>query len=265
MTLYQQLKPEFTDLIKKLFSRGTSSFLIIFGRRETGKTDMALFIAEILYEQGLVKEFATNIKIYESPFPFKHITNLDDLRLWSSDTVGRKLFLFDEYGKAFRRRSPMSSLNVKLIDDLQILRKHKLSTIAMTVDEKYVDNNSLGSDMLDGIFIKFDYNNPKVALYHDLLEDFQKRIIGIPRTSIRFDTWDVAPFREHGENQKPAFKDADIAKLWELTHGKTGDDLGLHGQQVSRLWRKYVKEMLERDYTTYHPLECAAVAPQPPL
>lgn len=269
MTLSAQLNPdlkrEFLDLIRKLFNRGTSAFLIIFGRRETGKTDMSLLIAEILYALGIIQEFATNIKIYESPFPVKHITNLDDLRLWSRDNQGRKLFLFDEYGKAFRRRSPMSSLNVQLIDDLQILRKFKLSTIAMTVDEKYIDNSSLGEDVLDGVFIKFNYKNPKVAFYKDLLEDFSKRIIGIPRTSVKFDTYDVAPFREHGERTKPAFKEKDLALLWDLTHGKTSKELGLHGQQVCRLWRKYVKEMLERDIHHAPSLECAAIVNDRPV
>lgn len=254
-----ELKQEFLDLIRKLFNRGTSAFIIIFGRRETGKTDMGLLIAEILYALGIIQEFATNIKIYESPFPIKHITNLDDLRLWSKDTSGRKLFLFDEYGKAFRRRSPMSSLNVKLIDDLQVLRKFKLSTVAMTVDEKYIDNSSLGEDVLDGVFIKFNYKNPKVAFYKDLLEDYTKRIIGIPRTSLKFDTYDVAPFREHGDRAKPAFKERDLAVLWDLTHGKTSEELGLHGQQVSRLWRKFVKEVLEREHNVSPSYECAAI------
>lgn len=246
MTELAQLSNEFTTLIKHIFTRGTSAFIIIFGRRETGKTDFALLLMQTVYSLGIIKHFATNIKIYDSPFPIKEITNLDDLRLWCRETHGKKLFIFDEFGKSFRRRTPMASLNVKLIDDLQILRKYKLSTIAVTVDEKYVDQTALGSDILDGIFIKPNYKNQKIALYFDNLENQRKTIDGIPGTLIKFDTWDVAPFKEHGPKQKPAFKERDLDTLWALTHGKTSKDLGLDNKQVARLWRKYVKEVLER-------------------
>ena len=98
MTQLEQLNSEFIDIIKHLFVRGTSAFLIIFGRRETGKTDFSLLIAEILHERSIIEHFATNIKIYNPPFPIQHITNLDDLRLWAKDTPGKKLFIFDEFG-----------------------------------------------------------------------------------------------------------------------------------------------------------------------
>jgi len=254
MTQLEQLNEEFTTLITHLFTRGTSAFIIIFGRRETGKTDFSLLIAEILYGKGIIENFATNIKIYKSPFEIKHITNLDDLRLWCRETSGKKLFIFDEFGKAFRRRTPMSSLNVKLIDELQILRKYKLSTIAVTVDEKYIDQTALGSDILDGIVIKPDYQNPKVALYLDNLENFRKRITGIPRTSIDFDTWDVAPFKEHGPKEKPQFKERELNILWEWSHGKTSKELGLHKMEIHRILEKFVKEVLERANHESHSL-----------
>lgn len=235
------------QLIKYLFTRGTSAFLIVFGRRETGKTDFSLHIAETLWTEGIIKQFATNIKIYDAPFPIQRIDNLDDLRLWSQNTSGKKLWIFDEFGKAMRRRSPMSSLNVKLIDDFQVLRKHKLSTLAVTVNEKYVDNVALGEDILDGAFLKPNYSNPKVALYVDYLEDFTRRIENIPATTIRFDTWDVATFKEHGVDQKPVFKDRDLDVCWEWAHGKTAKALGLHSMQLNRILRKFVKEVMERE------------------
>lgn len=249
-TILNKLDPEFIGLIRHLFTRGTASFIIIFGRRETGKTDFALLLSEILVALGIIKHVASNIKIYNSPFPITHITDLENLRLWAYSNRGKKLFLFDEYGKAMRRRSPMSKLNNDLIDDLQTLRKPNMSTIACTVDEKYIDNASLGSDVLDGVFIKTDYKNPKVALYNDLLEYFHKELEDIPATSIKFDEWDVAPFKRQAQNKKPQFKDADLAVLWDLTHDKTAKDLGLHTQQVTRIWKKFIKEVLERDYHT---------------
>jgi hypothetical protein len=250
MTELAQLKTEFISFITHLFTRGTSAFIIILGRRETGKTDFALLIAEILYDKGIIKHIATNIKIKSAPFPISHISNLDDLRYWAENTRGKKLFLFDEFGKAMRRRTPMSSLNVKLIDDFQVLRKFKQSTIAITVNEKYIDNVALGSDILDGYFIKPNYKNQKVAYYYDCLENYGKSINGIPGTSIDFDTWDVARFKEHGVKAKPQFKDHDLEVLWDWSHGMTYKDLKVHPQKINRLTRKIVKELLERQLHT---------------
>lgn len=249
-----ELKPlslnrAFITFILKLFTRGTSAFLIIFGRRETGKTDFSLLIAEILFKEEIIKNFATNIKIYSSHVPFEHITNLEDLKFWCKNTKGRKMFIFDEYGKAMRRRSPMSSLNVKLIDHLQILRKYKLSTVAITVDEKYVDNASLGSDILDGVFLKPNYKNPKIALYEDKLEYYTRTLYDIPATTIKFDTWDVAPFQEHSPKKKPHFKEEHKQLLWDWSHGKTSKEIGLDRKQIHRISTKFIKEVLEREVT----------------
>ena len=245
MTQLVQLKKPFVDFIVRLFTRATSAFIIILGRRETGKTDFGLLITEILEAQDIMKYFATNIKIYESSFPIEHITNLEDLRFWCENNKGKKLFVFDEYGKAMRRRKPMSRLNIKLIDDLQILRKHKLSTIAITVNEKYIDNAALGSDILDGFFLKPFYKNQKIALYEDLLNLSTMRLKGIPRTSIKFDTWDVAPFKEYGVKKKPKFKTKELGDLWDWSHGMTAKDLGLHSMTLHRILKKYVKEVME--------------------
>ena len=252
MTELKPLKKEFTAFITHLFTRATSAFIIILGRRETGKTDFALLIAEILYKKGIIQHFATNIKIYSAPFPFTRIDNLDDLRFWAKNTRGKKLFLFDEFGKAMRRRTPMSSLNVKLIDDFQVLRKYKQSTIAITVNEKYIDNVALGSDILDGFFIKPNFkkrssNYQKIAYYYDCLANYGKSITGIPGTSVKFDTWDVAPFKEHGKTGKPIFKDRDRAVLWDWCHGMTYKDLKVHPQEINRLTRKIIKEVLEKE------------------
>jgi len=241
----ENVHEELINFIGYLFKRGTSAFLTVFGRRETGKTNFALLIAEIVHFLGIIKNFATNIKIYSSPFEIQHITNLYDLEQWCIQTRGKKLFIFDEFGKAMRRRTPMASLNLKLIDKFQVLRKYKLSIIACTTDPKYVDNAALGEDILDGAFLKIDYKNPEIAIYKDLLEGFQKNIVEIPPTSISYDTWDVAPFTEKPPLRKPIFKNRDLEILWEWSHGKTYKDLGLHRMQLNRLLRKFVKRTLE--------------------
>jgi len=244
-------------LIRYLFTRETSSVLAIFGRRGTGKTDFCLLIAEILHSLGLFKHFATNIRIYKSPFPIERILSLEDLKYWCRETEGKKLFLFDEVGLTLPRRKPMSSLNVALIQQFQILRKYKLSTIYLTVDPSYVDNGVLGSQILDGVFEKVWYKRKdpyfrKVALYRDLLEYFEFPIKNIPGTQVKFDTWDSASLTEYSQTRRPTFKDKDIETLWQWSQGKSAEELGLHRAQLARLRRKFIKETLERERNKEH-------------
>jgi len=248
----EQILTEFEKEILRLFRR-LSVCILIMGRRDSGKTDTSFLIAEILAKHNRVKYFATNVKVTESPFQIDHITNLEDLRFWCKNLPGRKLFIFDEAGKSLRRRTPMSSLNIKLLDQLQILRKFKLSLILIAPDPKYIDTAALGSDILDAIIIKNPYQledieaGRKVALYEDL---FGERVIefhDFPPTNVRFDTWDVAPFTEKAPTATPKFKDRDLQILWEWSHGKTAKELGLHFMQINRLVRKFIKEVMERE------------------
>lgn len=244
------LTRRFKRLIVYLFTRGTSTFIIILGRRESGKTDISLLITEILNYSHTYSLFASNIKVFNSPFKIGHITNLPDLEEWASSSKGQKLYILDEAGKAFRRRTPMSKLNIELIDKLQTLRKYQLSFIFIAPHEKYIDGAGLGSDVLDGVFVKPFFKNPHVALYEDKLEAFDFTLKDIPPTSLKFDTWDIAPFTLKRPLSKPEYPDEKLNQLWELSHGKSGEALGLHPQEVSRLWKNFVKTTLE---SSYHP------------
>ena len=250
MSQSQQLSSNFLKFIKRIFLRQISAFIIILGRRGSGKTDLALLIAQILYEQGIVVHVATNIKIYKSPFPITEIDNLDDLKDWAKANKGRKLFLFDEIAKAMPRRRPMASLTVDLLNEFQILRKHKLSVVATTITEKQTDGAILDPSIIDGYFTKPNWKNPKIALYYDILEEFTEYWYSMPKTSIHFDTYSSAPFKKHGKKRKPRLKTEELNNLWDLTHGVTSKALNLQPQQVARLWRKYVKEKLEAEHHT---------------
>lgn len=247
VTKSKRWNQECEKFISHLFNRRTSAMIFIAGSRETGKTDFSLLIAEILNETKVMSWFGSNIKIYESSFPIEHITNLDDLRSWCENRQGKKLFILDEAGKTLRRRSPMSSLNIALLDQLQILRKYKLSLILIAPNERYVDSASLGSDMLDGRFWKPNYKNPTEAVYISELDHTSITIDHIPKTSIHFDTWDVAPFKEHGTAIKPKFKDEDTQLLWDWSHGKLNTPNNIMRVRLSRLRMKFIKEVLEKN------------------
>jgi len=141
----------------------------------------------------------------------------------------------------------MASLNVNLIHQFNILRKYKLSIVATTINEQYVDNAILGQDILDGYFFKPNFRNPKVALYQDNLENLDLSIYDLPKTTVEFDTWDSAPFTEHSPNSRPQFKDKDLEILWKWSHGHTIKALGVHAMKLNRITRKFVREVMERD------------------
>jgi len=179
---------EFEKVIVDLFKREISVCMLIDGRRGSGKTDIALLIAETLNKFNVISEVSSNIRIYKSHFPINHITNLDDLKLWCESSRAKKLFILDEAGKSLRRRTPMSKLNIKLLDNLQILRKYKLSLIMIAPHERFIDTATLGSDILDARITKI---SRKVALYVDAYQTTPIEFWDVPRTSIKFDTWDI--------------------------------------------------------------------------
>ena len=232
--------------IIRLFKNRPAVCILILGRRGTGKTDVSLLFAEILAKFNLIKYFASNIKVYESPFLMEHITNLEDLESWCRNNNGRKLFILDEAGKAMRRRTPMSKLNIELLDNLQILRKYKLSLNFIAPSPKYIDSASLGSDVLDVVFLKPYFNNQKVGIWYDQQEDYQQTYQNIPATSIKFDSYDVAPFVKNSPKAVPKFKDKDMEMLWSYVNGKSAKELGYHNMQISRICKRFIKESLEK-------------------
>ena len=246
MQAIQKLKvsKEFVGFIVYLFKRRTSAFIIILGRRESGKTDFALLIAEILYNTGTIKNIATNIRIYESPFPIEYIDNLEDLEHWATTVRGRKLFIFDEAGKTFRRRTPLSSVNIEILDKIQIMRKYQLSLIFITPHEDYIDSAVWGTDVLDGVFRKTD-KDQKVAIYDDYLYGFTRDIYGIPPTSVKFDTWDSAPMKKTKSIDRK-FRNQELEILRRWAEGESYHSLGFdHPQKFNRFLRKNLKALLD--------------------
>lgn len=233
--------------IVRLFKKRPSVCVLILGRRGTGKTDLGLYFAETLLEFGVIEVAATNIAIHETDLPIDHITNLDDLESWAKNRTGKKMFILDEAGKSLRRRTPMSGLNIALLDNLQILRKYRLSLILITPAEKYIDSATLGSDVLDLVIWKPEFNNPKVGVWVDQMTGENFRWSDIPRTNIKFDTYDVAPFMRNAPQKKPVFKDEDKQFLYEV-YSKTKTNLSTAERvRKMRLTEKYMLESLKME------------------
>lgn len=241
------INEELANLFISLFKKQDATFISIFGRRGTGKTALALLICEILRESGLIKNFATNTKVYSSPFPIKEITDLETLTYWSKTVYGRKLFLFDEIADAMSRRRPMAHLTVELLKKFNKLRKYKLSVIGTTITQKLLDRAVLDRDLLDATINKPLIENVKFALYQNLLNYDCYNLTDLPNTNIDFDSYDTSPFTDKPLASKRKFKDKDMALLWEWVNGKTSTELGLHSMQIHRKVKKVLKYFLEKE------------------
>lgn len=248
------INPEFAKVIKRLFVMQDSTFVIVFGRRGTGKTALALLTVEILYNLGLVKHVATNTKIYDSPFPIKHIDNLEDLRYWAKTNYGRKIFIFDEIADAMSRRRPMAHLTVELIKQFNKLRKYKLSITGTTISKSVLDSAAMDHDLLDAVFDKpfFPKNHPlacKIAHYTNFLTGEELTIEDLPNTTVNFDSYDASPFTEKPKINPRKFKDEDMRLVYEWAQGKTGKALGLHPMQLNRKVRKILCHFFENQHS----------------
>lgn len=231
-------------LILDLFKR-PSVIIFIRGRRGSGKTDISLLIAETLYKHKVISEIATNIKILESPFTINHISSLDDLEAWLKSSRSRKLYILDEAGKAIRRRAPMSSLNIHILDNIQVIRHYRASLIIIAPSDEFVDRAALGEDILDVVITKPSFKNPKVALWADLIDMQQFTLKNIPATSVRYDSYDVAPFTKTSPIKTPRFKDEDMKLLWAWSHDQLTNLTGAQRTQLCRLRKNFIKNTLE--------------------
>lgn len=207
---------------------------------------MSLYITQVLSEFKVIAEFATNIKILDSPFPIQRITNMQDLESWLGSTHGRKLYILDEAGKAVRRRTPMDRLNINILDSIQVIRHYRGNLIFIAPADHFIDSAMLGSDVLDVRIRKWNFKNPKVGVWFDLMEERRIDLDGIPATQIRYDNHDIAPFTKSDPTRKPQFKDEDMKILWDWSHGMNSTQLGIGSMKIHRITKKFVKDSLEK-------------------
>lgn len=233
--------------ILEMFDR-LSTCIVIFGTRGSGKTNFSLKIAETLERYQEIPLHATNIKIVKSPFSIERIVDLETLEYWGKLSKERKLFIFDEAGKSVRKRTPMSGMNVRMLDNLQIMRKYQMSIIIITPDERYIDSTFLGEDLLDYIVEKPYWDNQKIGDIYNCRTRTRERFFDIPSTSIQFDTNDIATFTQYAPKKRLLYKDADKQFLWDWTHGLLPSPLpDCQRKRLERVRRNFIKNILEQE------------------
>jgi hypothetical protein len=213
--------------------------IFICGPKEYGKTDKALFLGEYCYIRDFRREISTNIQT-ESYMIEKQITSLPDLRDWLQ-TGGRKLFILDEAGKVIRKMGFMTKLNQEMMDILQLIRHYDAGFVGIAPSETFIDNNFLNTDILDAKIRKLSKTTAKVF---DYLNQATYFLYDIPRTSIRFNSKDIAVFSHERQvilSELPlccqiAYEYASGSSFCKI--GKLHD---LHPEEVKRMMRKHLK------------------------
>jgi len=238
------IQNKFHYVLRKLF--GIPSVVLIGGIWKTGKTDFALYISEVLLKLGIIREVSSNIYT-EGYYP--QVTDLVSLRQWLYASNRRKLFILDEANVHLPSRRAMSGKNVEVVRLLAEVSKAHARMIVIGQELLTFDKEFLNPTWVRGIFIKRSLK--KAQLVSHLL---QKEYVfnNIPKTTVPFDPYAVAPFTEKPKDQV-MFKDEDLQKLWEWIQPETSwRDLFDHPQQCNRFVKRTVMKLLKQLSSIHH-------------
>lgn len=221
----------------------SAPIVFIIGRYDFGKTDFSLLTAETLLKYGLIHKVGTNIKIKDNPH-FDYITNVPILKRWLSQDRSKKLFILDEAGIHVDTRNPMGKINREIRHLGFLLRKFRAKLIFVTQRARDIETTFRDTDIWLATFRKL--SKKRVLLYSNVL-DVPIVIENIPRTSIKFDTYDIALFGTDATDFEPQSREQEILKAW-LEYGnftKVARMFNIpHTTQVVRIVREQVKNLL---------------------
>jgi len=205
----EELDPSFVSLVKRLF-KVPASIVLITGRMDSGKTDFALLLSEILLETRIIREVGTNIKV-EDP-RFTRITSVPALKSWLLHSPGPKLFILDEAGCHIDSRRPMAKINKELRNCAFLLRKYRSKMMLISQRGEDVESTFRAPDIWLATFKK---TSKKTAICVSDLWEEPVIIEDVPKTSIKYDTYDIAPFSLEAQED---FLDAqNLRKLYPVT------------------------------------------------
>jgi len=231
-------------IICKLFSYH-APIVFITGRFGFGKTDFSLLIAEILIKNGIIKKFASNIKVESQNLPYTYITNLVSLKEWLYPKRISKLFILDEAGINVDRRNPLGKLNRQIRYLGFLLRKFRGKLIFISQRSKDIESTFADTDIWLATFKKLSKTK---ALLVSNIYDEPFYFSDIPKTNIKFDTYDIAPFTtepKYDELEAQSFERKILYEWLECgSYGKVAKTHGLFTQQIKRIILEQVKAIL---------------------
>ncbi|MCS7106204.1 MAG: hypothetical protein NZ942_02730 [Candidatus Aenigmarchaeota archaeon] len=249
------MEAEAEKVICNLFSY-QAPIVFVTGRFGTGKTDFSLLIAEILLKNGVIHKFGSNIKVIDPKgYNYTYITNLVSLKEWLYPKHEHKLFILDEAGINIDRRNPLGKLNKQIRYLGFLLRKFRGKLIFISQRSKDIESTFADTDIWLATFKKL--SKTEAILVSNVFTD-PYHFYNIPKTSLDFDTYDIAMF-----TSEPNYSDLEAKTLerkilydW-LEHGNYGKiakAYGLHIQQVKRIILNEVKDITQARFMEEEPI-----------
>lgn len=241
LSLRNDIDEELIAVTTRLFNQYKYPVFIISGNPDTGKTDTALLLIEIAVNKNLIDHFASNV---DTQGVGETITSFEKAEHWFKTVKGRKCFFLDEAGIHVDTRRPLMQINVAIRHLIFVIRKFKGHFIFALQDVRDLDywKNS----ELTGAFIEKTRHGDQFDASFDT--KYGKWYFwDMPKTSIPFRTEDISPFTLKEPLSRPNWilSDPDKMILWQwAVENKTCKELKIHPQQLSRLSRKFIKELL---------------------
>jgi len=232
--------------------RDDSHFTIITGKNKSGKTTLAINLMEHAFEDPELKfkGFGSNVQGVKScPFEMDFITDLETLKDKAKGTNGKYLFLFDEMGKSMGKRRFMAKLNTEFLNQLQVIRKYKLSLIGCAIGDS-VDREVLKPYYLNSYIDKGSRYTKKNMTYFDIDLEATRQFTNLSKCKTKFHQYSVATFYTQRILKPSDFKDEKRQRLLSYAQGTPIKDLGVHYEIFNREVRAFIEQKLRQEAIT---------------
>lgn len=232
----------FNDIFIKIV-KDKRPIMTIIGGHDQGKTDFALYLFEKAYKLGLVKELGTNIRTFDDDRVVE-VTSYPFLKRWLRSSNYFKWFALDEAGLHVYRRNPLAKKTKSIVQVSFLIRKFHAKMIFIAQRSKDIEGTFLDPEFN---VCKFKKVTREYAEFLSPHVEGVGEIYPIPPTTIKFDTWDSAPFTMESradEVIKGRALCCQVARLFVKygNYSLVGKELGIkHPQQVKRLLIDHLK------------------------
>jgi hypothetical protein len=191
--LEKKYSQDLADIFRRFFNQYKYPVGVIYGNPDTGKSDTAVLAAEIGLREGYLDYFASNMKTQDGT----KITSLEEVKHWHRNQPGRKLYILDESAINVDARNPFSKQNRGVRHEIFIARKFKVHWFFILQEIKDVDTWK-NSELTGMIIKKGTYGGETGQNYKAMFrlkwEEDLVPFYDFPRTSLYFDTMDIAEF-----------------------------------------------------------------------
>jgi hypothetical protein len=238
---------KFIDAISTIFKG--PCIVLISGVWESGKTDVALLIAILLRELGVVEKIATNIALEDGAIDIENISTISALRKWLATDRKEKLYILDEAAAHAFLRDASSRMNKAIVKLLPLLSHHKGRLILVTQTTELLDYILKMKVWLRGQIIKPSAAaKGKAIIKSDQIEGGILYVNDLPSCrayGVSFDRYGSAPL-ELDELEMQKFSNEELELLRRYSKGETHAQLLIHPEKLNRIIRKHLKAYLSQ-------------------